>query len=130
MNRLRDIRVARKLSQAALAERIGVTEGTVSRYETKPERLTLPKLEQLARALDCRVSDITGETELDQIGPPGDNARAFRSRAAIAAELARLDDVSVRLLREWACAHDDAPERLRAIDAYADELRRDLESAI
>jgi phage repressor protein C with HTH and peptisase S24 domain len=51
----------RQLTQAKLAEMIGVSEGAVSRYESDERRLTLPLLRRLAETLHCTIAQITGE---------------------------------------------------------------------
>ena len=57
-NRLRDLRTERGLTQAALAERVGVSRKTVNTVENGvfiPSALLALKL---ARALDCAVEAI------------------------------------------------------------------------
>lgn len=70
MSQLKAIRTKRGVKQRELAERIGVEPATVSRYEKNAEKLTLPLLRRLAEALCCRVSDLAGETELDEVIAP------------------------------------------------------------
>lgn len=50
--RLREAREARKLSQAMLAEAIGVTQATMSRYETNKDRPGGTQLQQLLTVLE------------------------------------------------------------------------------
>lgn len=53
--RLREFRTARHLSQAALAERAGVPQSTVSRIETgRTKGIDFATLDKLARALGCQ----------------------------------------------------------------------------
>ena len=57
-NRLNDLRGERSLTQAALAELVGVSRKTINTVENGvfvPSTLLALKL---ARALDCRVEDI------------------------------------------------------------------------
>ncbi len=61
MSTLRDIRNSRGLRQRHIAERLGVTEGTISKYEKEDSRLSLPVLRRLATALDCSIAEIAGE---------------------------------------------------------------------
>lgn len=58
---VRQLRGLRGLTQAELAEKIGVKEQTVSDYETKPGRLINAKfstIELLADALKVNIDDI------------------------------------------------------------------------
>lgn len=62
--RLADLRAARELSQAELAERLDVTSTLVSHWETGFARPGITLLPKLARALDTTVADlIRGEPE-------------------------------------------------------------------
>jgi len=65
MNKLADIRKARKLSQADLAALLRVTDVSISRYEKEDQRLTLPLMRQLADVLETSVAAIAGEAEIE-----------------------------------------------------------------
>jgi transcriptional regulator with XRE-family HTH domain len=56
--RLSWIRKRRRLSQAELAAAIGVTNSAISQYESGRVTIKVPRLEQLAQALHCRVADL------------------------------------------------------------------------
>lgn len=62
--RIRELREARGLSQADLAKLIGTTGVSVGRYEKEPGRVTMPLLEEIARALNCRVADLIGDGQI------------------------------------------------------------------
>ncbi|MGB8275638.1 MAG: helix-turn-helix transcriptional regulator [Alphaproteobacteria bacterium] len=62
MSNLRPIRQSRGLTQKQLADRLKVTEVSVSRYESQEQRLTLPLLRRLAKELRCSVADLAGES--------------------------------------------------------------------
>lgn len=62
--RIKEIREARRLSQNDLAKRLGTTGVSVGRYEKEPQRVTIPLLEEIARALNCRVADLMGDTHI------------------------------------------------------------------
>jgi len=65
MNQLRRLREARRLTLKELAQRIGTTEVSLSRYEREERRLTLPLLRKLADALGTTIGEIAAEpTEL------------------------------------------------------------------
>ena len=53
-------RKALKMSQAALAEAIGLTFQQIQKYERGFNRLSFSRLVDIAHALDCRVVDLAG----------------------------------------------------------------------
>jgi len=54
---LRKLRIERKLTQDALAKKIGKTHATIHRFETGELDPKSDHLEQLAWALNCQVND-------------------------------------------------------------------------
>ncbi len=52
---LKAIREKRKLSQAALAERVGVDRVTIARIETGARNPSMPLVHRLAKALKVKV---------------------------------------------------------------------------
>lgn len=86
--RVRLLRQARKLSQGALADAIGVTFQQVQKYERATNRISISMLARMARALDTTIPELVGESADDQrpldallqlLGEPGtlDLVRAF-----------------------------------------------------
>jgi phage repressor protein C with HTH and peptisase S24 domain len=71
MSKLRSLRESRGLTQKQVAKALGVTEVSVSRYESQDQRLTLPLLQQLARVLRCSVAEIAGEKPAAAAGRAG-----------------------------------------------------------
>lgn len=61
MNRLKDIREARDLTQAQLAEMVGTTPATISRLESGPMQMTENWARRIAGALKVNVSELFGE---------------------------------------------------------------------
>ena len=57
-NRLRELRAEQDLTQAARAERVGVSRKTINTVENGGFVPSTILALQLARALDCRVEDI------------------------------------------------------------------------
>jgi len=53
---IRDERKSRKWTQAELAERIGVFQKDISKYETRPEKITMEVLIKLCAALNLTIS--------------------------------------------------------------------------
>lgn len=49
---------ARDLSDERLAGRLGVERETVNRWRNYPQRLSLPRIEEIAHALDCEPQDL------------------------------------------------------------------------
>ena len=60
MLRIKELREARGMSQTDLGKLLGTTGVSVGRYERDPGRVTVPMLEHMAKALQCRVSDLLG----------------------------------------------------------------------
>ena len=58
--RIRELREERGMTQNDLAKRLGTTGVSIGRYEKEPSRVNIPLLEDLAKALNCRVADILG----------------------------------------------------------------------
>ena len=63
MNRLKEIRLARNVSQNALAEEVGITRRTLNRYEKSEFWPSVDVALRLARILDVTVQDIWSEEE-------------------------------------------------------------------
>lgn len=59
-SRLRRIREDRGLTQVEVAERVGVTQGQVSEYETGRRGASVARLVELARALDASLDVLVG----------------------------------------------------------------------
>jgi UDP-N-acetylglucosamine 1-carboxyvinyltransferase len=57
-NRVREVREARGLTQAQLAQRLGNSESAVAGLESPTRSLRLPTLRRVAAALECSVSDL------------------------------------------------------------------------
>lgn len=60
MNNIQDLRQRKGLSQAELAQRVGVDPSAVSKWESAgiyPKSTLLPKI---ADALDCKIDEIFG----------------------------------------------------------------------
>ena len=58
--RIRELREERNMTQNDLAKLLGTTGVSVGRYEKEPGRVTVPLLEQIAKALNCDVYDLIG----------------------------------------------------------------------
>ncbi len=55
---LKRIREKRKLTQTALAERVGVRQGTVARIETGERNPSMDLLQRLAKVLEVTVEEL------------------------------------------------------------------------
>lgn len=58
---LKEIRTKRNMSQKALAEAIGVTQGAVSAWEVGFWTPTIENLKQLAVVLNCTVDELLAD---------------------------------------------------------------------
>lgn len=61
-NRIKEIRLDRGLSQRQLADRIGTTKATISKWEKGQRQLTLEKMYRLARGLECHHVELIDDT--------------------------------------------------------------------
>lgn len=75
--RLRELRARARLSQAALAERIGVTQQLIHWYETAESRIAASTLFDLAGGLDCTVADFYAGLEHSIAGRPDSTQTLF-----------------------------------------------------
>ena len=65
---LRQLRKAKGLTQKQLADQVGVTESSINQYENGKKKPKYETLLLLGEALDCAVSDIIGDNDLDEFG--------------------------------------------------------------
>ena len=61
MSALREIRIARGLTQVDLAKMLNTTPASVSRYESQETRLTLPLMKKLSQHLKVSIGELAGE---------------------------------------------------------------------
>ena len=57
------------MTQEQLANACGISFQQVQKYENGANRVSFSRLVQIARALDCRVTDLTGALDQPQIAP-------------------------------------------------------------
>ena len=60
--RLRQMRTAKNMTQAQLAEALGVSPGTITMWETSKREPNYAKLIQIAHYFDCSTDYLLGET--------------------------------------------------------------------
>ncbi|WP_067142693.1 helix-turn-helix domain-containing protein [Microtetraspora malaysiensis] len=65
--RLREVRVARNLTQAEVARRAGISQPALSRIELGGGVPTLEMLERISRAIGVRFTISVGDEEAEQI---------------------------------------------------------------
>lgn len=58
INRLKEIRLSKKLTQSELAQKVGVTQGTIQKIETGHSDLSLTQMKMLSKALDCEPYEL------------------------------------------------------------------------
>lgn len=66
-NRIRERRQAAGLTLQDVAEKVGATAVTVSRWEREPQRVTLPILERLAGAIGCTKEELLAVTTAEPV---------------------------------------------------------------
>jgi len=82
--RLHQIRVHREKSQGQIAKAIGVSVGTIQNYEHGRAHITMGRIEQLARALQCEPADLLARPD----SPPPRYRRYKQFACGLAAVLA------------------------------------------
>ncbi len=60
MTKLAEIRKQKGLTQEELAQKLGVKDITISRYERGERQLTIEKAQAIANALGCTISELIG----------------------------------------------------------------------
>lgn len=63
MDKLKEMREAKNLKQAELADALGVTQGTISQWESGISNPSLDKLKKLASELGCTVDELIGDND-------------------------------------------------------------------
>ena len=60
MTKLAEIRKQKGLTQEELAQKLGVKDITISRYERGERQLTIEKAQAIANVLGCTISELIG----------------------------------------------------------------------
>lgn len=60
---LRKYRLVNGLTQAALAEKLSISQNAVSQYESGKRSPSVKKLADIASVLNCSVSDIVSDSD-------------------------------------------------------------------
>lgn len=60
MNAIKELRIKKNLTQAYLAEQLGVDKTTVSKWEIGTSSPRANMLPEIARILDCSIKDLYG----------------------------------------------------------------------
>jgi transcriptional regulator with XRE-family HTH domain len=58
MHRIRELRIAQKLSQQELATKLGIDRSTVAKWETGTHSPRTDKLRHLAKVLNCSLEEL------------------------------------------------------------------------
>lgn len=115
--RLRRIRMERRLSLAHLADRVGVSVATLSRVETSKQNIDVSMLVTLASVLDVSPGEILGERN------DGDDADGLKRRLARLPRAERtrlfLEASRVRQMQELSSMVDDL---IATLDVLREEL--------
>lgn len=116
---IRQARILRKLSQAQLAQKLGVTKQTISNYENNVREPDFEMLDTLAAVLGVSLSYLVGETDEPVSYPssydPSDTDAPWQEREALR------DDPDRRALLDL--ARNGSPEDVRQVAAIIDALR-------
>lgn len=91
--RVAELRKAAGLTQAAVAERLGITEGRFGHYERGFRRIPVALVPKLAEALECSEADLLGfEQSRAKRGP----LSAWEKRVAAIKSLPREKQVEIQ----------------------------------
>lgn len=92
-NQIKKIREARRLSQADVADALGVTSQTVSRQEAEDSRINIPTLSKYSRVLKVSIGQLVGEVpfSLDEDASPFDHEERKLEPARVVAVADALD---------------------------------------
>lgn len=69
MNRIKDLREEYKMSQSQLAEKIGVAQGTICKYENGRQKISGDALVSLCKLFECSAAYLRGESDERKIMP-------------------------------------------------------------
>ena len=69
MNRIKDLRKSKKLNQTELAQKIGLDQKTISRYEKEEIKLPLSAIEKLCDIFDCTSDYLLGISDINAKSP-------------------------------------------------------------
>ena len=69
MNRIKDLREEYKISQSQLAEKIGVAQGTICKYENGRQKISGDALVSLCELFECSAAYLRGESDVRKIMP-------------------------------------------------------------
>lgn len=58
---IKHLRERRNLTQSELAEIVGVTQSMIAQLERGTKTLTVPLGKDIAKVLDCRLTDLTSD---------------------------------------------------------------------
>lgn len=109
--RLKDLRIKRNLSQPQLAQKVGVTKQSVSRWEhsnsNSPVSILRKNLEKLAKALACTPDYLQGKTQktnlfiTDKSKEDGISGMPLTLRAEINEHISSYSDEQLKFLYEF-----------------------------
>src|SRR5256885_370074 len=105
--RIRAERAARRMTQFALADALGITFDQLRKYETGRSSITARRLQQIASELDVPVATFTG--------PNGKTARSGTTKPSLLAQAGAL-----RLMRAYAAM--PTPRMKRALVRLAERM--------
>lgn len=66
MNKLKQLREERNMSQKALGDAVGITATSISRYEIGKRKLSVEMAKKIARVLDVGWTVLYSESDVDQ----------------------------------------------------------------
>lgn len=114
--KIKELRKQKKLSQKDLSEKSGISERMISDYENGIADISLNKLQNIARVLNCAVSELIGEetpiiqqahnnvsstiTQHQTINAPDDYETLKKENQRLTQENSGLKDKIIQLMEE------------------------------
>ena len=119
MNQLKEIRTQKGMSQEDLAKLLQTTKASVSRYEREDQRITLPLLRKLSKALRCSMSELIGEKEFNQQTVQIEMLPNSKNKGYIMIDKGILDTVNIQeSTKGHFCVGDNMSPTIRHDDFY------------
>ena len=119
MNQLKEIRTQKGMSQEDLAKLLQTTKASVSRYEREDQRITLPLLMRLSKALRCSMSELIGEKEFNAQTVQISMLPNSKDKGTIMIDKGILDNVNIQdSTRGNYCVGDNMSPTIKHDDFY------------
>ena len=101
MNRIKELRNSKKLSQAKLAEIIGCTPATISKYELEQCKLPGAVMSKLCKFFECTADYLLGFSDENRYLPDAEDGSLPQLTRELLVEIPRLSSEEQEHIREF-----------------------------